>query len=246
MAQKGAETRIVACLIWYDEHPDDLRDTCLSLAGFASGMVALDGAFHTFPHLAPWSPPEQWEALAQACAEAEIELLAYLPTRAGAWPGERGDEVEKRNASLYLAGLLQPDWVVAVDADMRLMPDWEEALPLLAQTDRRVAETLTAGWPLRNMFRWTPTLRYVGSHYSLVDGDDLIAWPSVFEAGSGQTTSTARDNPQGQKQQLSALDLSGYVVLAHEERRDQGRRRLQDSWYETRDALGLEGIPPGF
>lgn len=225
--------RIVACLIWYDENPRDLHEMCLSLAGFVDGMVALDGAFETFPHKTAWSPHVQWDGLLQGCAAAGIELHGYQPVIAS------GNEVEKRNRSLWLASVLQPDWVVAVDADMRLESGAPAALPVLAKSKLSVAETLTAGSPLRNMFRWTPTLRYVNSHYTLIDGDSLIAWPRVIEAGR---SSTAQDNPLGQKQQVEALDLSALVRFAHVERRDPERRARQNAWYTKRDAAGLERL----
>ena len=230
--------RICAATIWYDEHPDDLAETVSSLAGFADCMVALDGPFRTFPAENPYSATEQVGAIAQACSESGIELLTYQPAEPGRWLSYAGDEVEKRNAALDFAGTLGADWVQAVDADMTLLPGWETARARLEETDLVVAETMT-GSPLRNCFRWTPTLRYVFSHFALTDGETLVAWPRVFEAGNSGESVT---RPQKEGKLADALDLTDCVKFENRRRRNLDRTRRQQDWYAVRDSLRLEEI----
>src|SRR6266480_813980 len=79
--------RIFALLSWYDEHPDHLRRAVASLKGFADVLVAVDGAYATFPDAGPLSPASNWQAITEACVDAGLGFSPhhpYLP----AWEGE--------------------------------------------------------------------------------------------------------------------------------------------------------------
>lgn len=222
--------RIIACTIWYDESPDDLAAMARSLHGFADGMVALDGAFETFPlgDNRPWSPSEQYAALADGCA-GEIELVLYQPTRAGEWFGHRGNEVEKRNASVRMAwGVLGADWVFNVDADM-FLEEAGDARRQMELTDEDVVISDVEGHPTRHIYRYSPGLRHYRSHWIVLNERGMLSGPRDPNRGIG-------DYPP----LLPGLDLRETLLFAHPEKRDYWRRVRQKAWYEIRDGTKLE------
>jgi len=226
---------IAACLIWYDEAPEDLRRMAESLKGFANGMVALDGAFKEFPveeGEPPWSNCAQAKALAEGCSKAGMELLLHQPSQAGRWPmGYAGNEVEKRNASVALAGALDATWVFNIDADMYLY-DAGDSRTQLMKTDKGVAMTNIEGTPSRHhLFRWSPTLRFRGAHWVVLDGDKLY---------SG--TEQMRESPEFPNGLEPCIDLRDTLKFDHPEKKDFWRRARQNAWYRVRDSEQIEYV----
>lgn len=228
---------LAACLIWYDEAPEDLHRMVTSLKGFADGVVALDGAFRDFPigeGDPPWSSADQAKALAEGCAESGMELLLHQPDVAGKWPlGYEGNEVEKRNASVALAGLaLNATWVFNIDADMYLY-DAGNSRELLAKTQYSVAMTDIEGTPARHhLFRWSPTLRFQASHWIVVDGKKLYS-------GTDQMLLNG-EYPNGLE---PYIDLRYELKFDHPARTDFWRRARQNAWYQIRDSRQIEYLP---
>lgn len=228
---------IAACLIWYDEDPNDLHRMATSLKGFADGVVALDGAFETFPlgpGDPPWSDPSQARALADGCAEAGLELLLHQTHEAGKWPlGYEGNEVEKRNACVALAGLaLNATWVFNIDADMYLY-DAGDSRQQLAKTTMSVAMTDIEGTPSRHhLFRWSPTLRFHMAHWVVVDGKKLYS-------GTDQMRISG-EYPNGLE---PCIDLRDELKFDHPAKKDFWRRARQNQWYQIRDSRQIEYLP---
>lgn len=226
------DLRIIACVIWYDESPEDLATMARSLHGFADGMVALDGAFSTFPIERSgnaWSSSEQVQALADGCA-GRIELLAYQPVLPGHWPGHRGNEVEKRNASLRIAGgVMRADWVFNCDADM-ILEDFGDARRQMAKTDLDVVWDDVEGIPTKHVYRYSEGLLHWRSHWIVVNERGMLSGPRDPDRGLG-----------GYPHLLEPLDLRETLTFGHPEKTDYWRRVRQTSWYEIRDGpLELE------
>lgn len=221
------DLRIIACVIWYDESPDDLAAMARSLAGFADGMVALDGAFATFPierdgH--PWSPSDQAQALTDGCA-GRMELILYQPILAGVWPGHRGNEVEKRNASVRIAGqVMGADWVFNCDADM-LLEEFGDARRVMARSPGYdVVQDDVEGIPTRHIYRYSEGLMHWRSHWIVVNERGMLSGPRDPDRGLG-----------GYPRLLEPLDLRETIMFGHPEKTDYWRRVRQTSWYEYRD-----------
>lgn len=242
--------KLVACLIWYDESPEELRRAVLSLRGFADAVVAVDGAFSRFPrgNSAPWSDSDQLKDILRSAVYQDnegnplpenMEVLAYQPPRAGVWPGrESGNEVEKRNASLHMAGYLQADWVINCDADMYLLgSDWmkeqlAKARELLESTIHDVATIAVGSDAVRCCFRWTPTLRYDRAHYLVMDDGKLLACPVSSMTREKLNLPPLED----------ALDLTQYVMFNHPAKQVVARRQKAAEWYRLRDREGIEAL----
>ena len=247
--------KTVANVIWYDEHPDDLREMAESIAGFADAMVAVDGAFATFPRteeMMPWSSSDQIQAISEGCATAGVELLAYQPKREGEWadalgPNEHfvGNEPDKRTASLKMSAVFRPDWVFNIDADMRLTRWDDEAKQMMADTQLDVALVDVEGYgPSRILFRWSPQLEYWRTHYVVRNNTHFLAYPKVVEAGNKQQTLVSvTDHTQiGWMPIADPLNLTEHVWFDHPPKKDSWRRVRQDVWYVTRDEMGLEKL----
>lgn len=242
--------KLVACLIWYDESPEDLRRAVLSLRGFADAVVAVDGAFARFPReeSPPWSESVQLKDILRSAVYQDadgnavagnMEVLAYQPPKAGVWPGgEKGNEVEKRNASLHMAGWLGADWVINCDADMYLLGSkWMEeqlakARELLMSTPHDVATVAVGDQAVRCCFRWSPTLHYERAHYLVKDGGKLLACP---------ISSMSREQLE-LPPLVDALDLTQHVLFNHPAKQAVERRKKQAEWYRIRDRTGIEAL----
>lgn len=113
-----ARPHIYGVLVWFDEPVHELRATIASVAGFVDTLVALDGAYSTFPHGGqPVSPAEQHEAIEAACREHGIGL--YMP--AGR---EWSSQVEKRSTGFAICeelGEMWHDLIFVIDADERIV-----------------------------------------------------------------------------------------------------------------------------
>lgn len=126
-----ARPHIYGVLVWFDEPEHELRTTIESIAGFVDTLIALDGAYRTFPHGGnPVSPQEQHDAIEAACRELGLGL--YMPA-GREWPSQ----MEKRSTGFAIAeelGVLWRDLVFVIDADERIVHLDEQAVLAAMQT----------------------------------------------------------------------------------------------------------------
>lgn len=108
--------KITAMLAWWDEPADELYACVRSMSVACDAVVAVDGAYEMTPGATLLSAPDQAEAIRQASKDADLDCTIVLPEKI--WTGQ----VEKRNAMLERA-VDGSDWVIAVDADHRLVGD---------------------------------------------------------------------------------------------------------------------------
>lgn len=168
--------KIYALLSFYDEKPDDLTRCVRSLKGFADCLVALDGAYATFPDARAMSPYDQLRALGDAAYQSVDAYKVTSPYKPWA-----GGEVEKRAALFELArraGATPDDWFLIIDGDMELASYTPEARELLAASALDIAEVRwrdvqVDGVPcsdlkFRSLFRALPGLTVERAHYLYV------------------------------------------------------------------------------
>jgi len=246
--------RLVGVLSWYDESPSWLSTAVTGFARICDHIVAVDGAYALYPGARARSRPDQREAIMLACESAGVGLTLHEPNDVW-W----GNELEKRNYTLRLAAPLLEhgrDWVCVFDADYHIAQARPEHVRhQLASTDRLVATyTLLDGkdyhattlgeyastrmldteWTTRtrDIYRWLPGLRYVGTHYTIrARHNGRVVWLR------GQD-STDRSPLE------PTLDLNDALVVHHRtEHRALVRRNAADEYYKTRAAAGIETYP---
>lgn len=141
---------IYGALVWFDEDPDDLEAMVESCAGFVDTLVALDGAYRTFPHDGrPVSDRSQYEALERACRRVGMGLV--MPD------GREWDsQVVKRTTAFHLVEqLARPyrDLVFVIDADERIIElDEPAVLEAMRSADVGTVDVVTtdpADGPMR-------------------------------------------------------------------------------------------------
>jgi hypothetical protein len=245
--------KIVGILSWYDESPTWLAAATAGFARFCDEIVAVDGAYALYPGATARSRPDQVEAILHTCEAAGIGCTIHQPSDVW-W----GNELEKRNYSLQLAGLRldEQDWLCVFDADYHVMQARPEEIRYeLANTDLNVATyTILDGKDLqadewmaayaenrpidtqwtgrtRDLYRYSPSLRYVGTHYCVTGRyDGRQQWLRGYES---------------EFQYLEPeLRLEDALVVHHRtQHRPLVRRSSADSYYKHRDASGIEQHP---
>lgn len=219
--------RIIGILSWYDERASWLAGVVAGLAKHAGidHLIAVDGAYATYPEGKPYSSAQQQEAIYETCRNSEVGCTIYTPQEV--W---FGDEVAKRNHAWKLAEAeAEPnvDWYFICDADTFVV----EGMGLrkaLEETELDVGavlfhEPIDGSWDpggcyLRCVFRAIPGLRFEVNHftYRLPDGRNLHD-PEVVPA-----------------------DLSMVRVEHRTNWRDPWRREKQKRYYLRRDEARLE------
>jgi len=239
--------KVYALLSFYDEQPEHLKRCVESLKGFADVLVALDGAYATFPDGQRMSPMVQRFALQDAAYASGMSYRITEPY--GLWPGE----VEKRAALFELArsaGATPDDWFLIIDADMELAQWKPEARDLLAATSRDIGEVR---WhdvqvdgvrhtthTFRSMFRALPGLTVERTHFLYTVPLDECCGDRA-DGCCGRRRRFLWHTPDGHISGEPALDLTGAVTLHHyNSGRDPKRRRRALEYYAARDAAGLE------
>jgi hypothetical protein len=226
--------RLLGLVSFYDEPADTLSECIAALAAHGvDHLVAVDGAYQSYPDAKPASPVDQHAAIMVSCRKAGIGLSFHIPARA--WDG---NEVEKRTFMFAAAlGVAEPgDWFWVQDADQVVItaPDLKQRL---AETDHDVAaltlhDTVAArmdrkDWPpdflLRCLFRAQPiTVRR--NHYTYVTADGRVLW--------GGQDSTHELEP--------ALEMPDVLVEHRPDRRPRERLHAKHVYYTQRDASGAE------
>jgi hypothetical protein len=178
--------RVVACVAWFDEHPDLLRGMVASLktAGVET-LVAVDGAWSLFPCKDFRSPESQHVALWEACAAAGIRLVDDIPPRVYA------SEVEKRQRlfSMGESYAAHGDWLLWLDADESVRGWMDPSKPLseyLRGTDRDVGEITFIDrptgdgsvryWQIPRFYRAGKFDRMGPNHFTLISKDGNALW----------------------------------------------------------------------
>ena len=238
--------KLCGILSYYQESPHWLSTAVAGMGRICDTLIALDGAYALFPGARPRSHPKQAEAILQMAETMDMECLIHRPKEIY-W----GNEVEKRNMSLKLAGtVLEPgrDWVLVFDADIHMLmcnPDTVRAE--LAETQHDVA-TYTAldgidfladaklaeyangrpvdpEWTVRtkDIYRWDPTLRYGPAHWTV-----------------SRMRNGAREWLRGPaNQEPDAHDLNRALVVYHRTAdRSRVRKRAAETYYKVRQEVG--------
>lgn len=253
--------RIFGLLNWYDEQPEHLTRCVRSLKGFADVLVALDGAYATFPNAKRQSPVEQRFALQDAVYASGMSYRVTEPYRP--W---QGGEVEKRAALFELArraGATPDDWFLIIDGDMELASFTPEARELLAASVLDIAEVRWHDVQIdgvqvtdnrfRSLFRALPGLTVERAHYLYTtdcdscDGrGDVHGGQAFGDVACKPCKGTGRrflwHTPDGHFVEDDFLDLHEHVTLHHyNSGRDGERKRQAMEYYRHRDDHKLEG-----
>lgn len=250
--------KIAAVLSWFDESPAWLATAVAGMGRFCDLIVAVDGAYSLYPGARPRSRPDQAEAVTIAAEAAGVGLVLHQPQEVF-W----GNEVEKRNLTFKLAApFLEPgrDWVCAFDADYHVeRVNADMVRHELGSTERNVATyTLLDGYDVladgmashaakhavstewthrtRDIFRWTPDLRYERAHYVVRGtypdvGDVYVKGPEMVIGGDRWA------EPQ------PCLDLNELLVVHHRTaHRARIRNEAREEYYRNRDLAGIETL----
>lgn len=240
-----------------------LAEAVHGLAKVADHVVAVDGAYALFPSAKTRSHPEQAEAIIRACETENVPVTIHRPNQLFV-----GNEVEKRNLSLRLAGVFaEPgDWVLVWDSDFhlvmcepKLVRHQLENTDLLAATytildgtdlmadehRRHWSQVRPADWEwtvrTRCVYRWAADLAYTSSHFVMAgtyDGELRYVYGPDLVGG--------RDDTAVREVQCPAEHLGRALVVYH--RRDERplrRREDAEEYYRRRDAAGIETIDFG-
>ena len=218
---------LIGILCWYDERVSWLSGVIAALQKVGvSHLVAVDGAYATYPQGKAYSGPEQHAAIVEVCRA--IEMGCTIATPQEPW---FGNEVEKRNHAFRLAETIaipEEDWYFLVDADhfvtsaagghLRALKETEYDVGEVRFTERLDGSFDMGGCPLRCVFRAIPGLHFDTNHftYRLPDGRNL-------------------HDPLEPAANLSMIEVEHRTQW-----RDAYRKEKQQTYYRRRDELGLE------
>lgn len=164
--------RIVALLSWYDEPSPWLAGAVASAARLCDHVLAVDGAYASFPGALrkPNSPAQQADVIAHTASGAGIGATIHVP-REPWW----GGEVEKRDWMFKAARLLtsEEDWLFVIDADEVLTQAPADTRDLLKNSEYEVGEVLhqdveQATTFDRRFIRARTELSVEGNHFSWI------------------------------------------------------------------------------
>lgn len=239
--------RLIGVLSWYDESPHWLSTAVAGVSRFCDYLVAVDGAYALFPRGRPRSHPQQVEAIVQTAEATGLGLLLHQPQTT--W---RGNELEKRNFALDLAGTIarEDDWLLVFDADYHLLQcepeviraslencpedvatylllDGKDFLASAELEQFAASRHIDTEWTqaTRDIYRWNPTLRVGPAHWCY----------SVEAAGERRWL-------RGPYEDLAdCLDLNRNLAFYHRTQdRAQSRRRSAEMYYHLRDQHQIE------
>lgn len=226
---------IAALLSWYDEPAEQLATMIRSLTKVpVDRLIALDGAFALYPDARHRSSSEEYRAIIHTTHAYGIDLTIHTPPTVWA-----GNEVEKRNRLFELAeNVTGPDdWYMVIDADEEVLTAPADVPARLSASPFDVAGVTLRepGHPLGTIvfdtfpmfFRAIRGIRCHRDHFSYTCPDGRKLWGDAKRA---------RLEPR--------LDLTGMVVEHRNQLRHPDRRKAALTYYETRDDLGIENLPP--
>lgn len=105
-------TTVCALMAFYDDPPDAIERAIRSVEGLATHLVAVDGAYASFPLGGAYSPLETRQRLQKTAIDVGLELLVYSPV--DVW---MGGEPEKRDRMFAFAHATSADWYTVLDTD---------------------------------------------------------------------------------------------------------------------------------
>jgi hypothetical protein len=230
---------LTACLSWFDEDPALLYGCVSSLpAAGVTALVAVDGRYAHFPATHACSTPEQTRAIEDAAHAAGLACHVHRPAKLWA------DEMTKRTAVFrYAEALTNPDWLLVIDADERIINTPENLPALLAATDFDVATVPLLEEPA--------TAWYAAGEdgHEIIMGARYVKYRrSLFRAGLGLHVTGRHDwyvTADGRRlwgdEPLEPALRVRELVLDHRPRdRAPGRCDAQKAYYDARDAAGVE------
>lgn len=171
--------KVVALLNYYEENPSWLAETVASVSKLCSHIIAVDGAYASFPGALkkPYSGTEQADAIYHTAIGCGMGATIHAP-RDVWWSGEVG----KRDFMFRLGETLttEDDWYLRIDADEILTEVPVGARTELETTAYDVAEVTL--WErqydgegiFRCLFRAKRGLQIKGNHYTVVDDDTVL------------------------------------------------------------------------
>jgi hypothetical protein len=104
--------KIAALMSFYDDPPESVERAIRSVSELATHLVAVDGAYGSFPSGEARSPASNIEAIVAATTACELELTLHQASDVWA-----GGEVEKRDFMYRLADTTKADWYTILDTD---------------------------------------------------------------------------------------------------------------------------------
>ena len=240
--------KIIGLLSWYDESPSWLAATVASFAPVLDHLIAVDGAYGSFPGGRARSDLGQAETIMRTADAVGLGVTVHQPSTVF-W----GNEVEKRSL-MFSLGLAQAelwkDWFWVIDGDEVLtkapsdlrtrlqyierlacevtlwtQDHWNDLAPDAAQMMKLPPISRHA---MRMLFRAIPDLTVRNRHDIYVgtdpDGEPLYLW-----------------GPQ-EIDPVIAEPLPEVEVEHRSTKRDAARRASSLEYYKIREALGLERI----
>jgi hypothetical protein len=105
-------TSIAALMAFYDDPADTTEAAIRSVQGLVDHLVAVDGAYATFPGGEAKSPDEMRDRIQATAEEIGVDVLFYTP--ADVWAG---GEPEKRDRMYRMADATGADWYTILDTD---------------------------------------------------------------------------------------------------------------------------------
>lgn len=240
--------RIHGLLSWYDESPAFLASAVASFAPVCDSITAVDGAYALFPDARPRSLPIQAQVIQDTCEALGVSCTIHRP--AEPW---LGNEVEKRTQLFRLGSVMaEPhvDWFWVFDADCVLTDypsDLHDALaecPTPAvevelwerrdylgdhpEAARELSFPTAASSPMRMLFRVHERMQALGAHYIYGGFDVKGNWQYLWGPKRIGT--------------VDAAVLSSVRVEHRSIWRDRYRREAAQTYYETRNELGVERL----
>jgi hypothetical protein len=231
--------RLIVLLSWYDEHPSWLENAILSLKPLdVDHIVALDGAYALYPDGKAESSQEEYEAIRQAGHEIGAVVDTYTPPNV--W---HGNEIEKRNYLFRLGwehvlagGEVETiPWFMVFDADeaVKRAPDnvkdrlgaspFDVGAVTLNEPGHPMGTVTFATFPM--FFRAQP-IEVRGAHFRYFAQDGRQLWGDAI-----------RDQLEPR------ADLTDVVIEHRKLFRATDRKKAATTYYENRDASGVEDLP---
>jgi len=218
--------KIVGLLCWYEESPSWLVECVASAARLCDHLIAVDGAYATFPGALkkPYSDSAQADAIMRTAAGFGMGCTLHVQREP--WWGQWGGEVEKRDFMFRLGEQFTTpeDWYFRIDADEVLTYVPDDTRQKLADTQHDAAEVMM--WhrlspyldaddgesPFRCLFRALRGLHIEQAHYRVTAPPDRILnginqemaellWDVRLEHRTHQRTNTR----QRSKKQYNAI-----------------------------------------
>lgn len=247
--------KLIACLCWYNESPSWLSACVASLARIGvDHVVAVDGAYSTFPDGRPRSNFAEAQAILMAADAVGIGCTLVQPQTL--W---YGGEPEKRTAMFRAAsslGTIGEDWLFCIDADEAITKGTERVKEQLAGTDAIVAYGIIEQW--WDDVQVDETRAEIARHFPhpTVFGEKQTRFFRIIENLRCDTTHytyvgewdgesyTLRGDSAGKElgyKQAEIFTPDTRVVLEHRDPlRDKTRKLDKAAYYEKRDRMGLE------